>query len=87
MAEQSSEQKKIGEVIHFFTNINVAVIKLSDELKKGDEISIHGTTTDFKQKIDSMQIDRKEIESAGAGQEVGMKVAERVREGDIVYKL
>lgn len=80
-----AEKKLVGKVTHFFTNISVAVIKLSDELKVGDKISIEGATTDVQQKVDSMEIDKKKVESAEKGQSVGMKVKGRVREGDQVY--
>ena len=82
-----AEKKIVGEVIHFFSNINVAVIKLSAALKKGDRISIEGATTNIQQDVSSMQVKHKEIESAKKGQEIGMKVSDRVREGDKVYKI
>ncbi|RLF34214.1 MAG: hypothetical protein DRM98_00990 [Thermoplasmata archaeon] len=81
-------EEKIGIVEHFFTNINVAAIKIiNGELKIGDTIHIVGAHTDFKQKIDSMQIDRNPVETVKAGDEVGIKVKDRVREHDIVYKI
>lgn len=79
--------KEIGEVEHFFTNINVAAIKLRDSLNVGDKIKIKGATTDFEQVVDSMQVDKKNVEKAGNGDEIGIRVSKRVREGDIVYKL
>ena len=81
-------EEKVGIVEHFFTNVNVAAIRiLNGELKIGDSIHIVGATTDFKQKIDSMQIDRKPVELVKTGDDVGIKVKERVREHDIVYKI
>lgn len=81
-------EEKIGVVEHFFTNISVAVIKITDgELKVGDTIHIVGAHTDFKQKIDSMQIERESVESVKAGDAVGIKVKDRVREHDVVYKM
>jgi len=81
-------EEKIGIVEHFFTNINVAAIKITDgELKIGDTIHIVGASTDFKQKIESMQIDREEIKSVGPGDAVGIRVKDRVREHDIIYKI
>jgi len=80
-------EEKIGIVEHFFTNVGVAAIKITaGELKIGDTIHIVGATTDFEQKIISMQIDRNPVESVKAGDDVGIKVKERVREHDIVYK-
>lgn len=81
-------EEKIGIVEHFFTNVNVAAIRItSGELKLGDTIHFVGSTTDFKQKIDSMQIDRKPVEMVKSGDDVGIKVNDRVREQDIVYKI
>jgi putative protease len=81
-------EEKIGIVEHFFTNVNVAAIRIiNGELKIGDTIHIVGATTDFKQKIDSMQIDRKPVELVKTGDDVGIKVKDRVREHDIVYKI
>ena len=80
-------EEKVGVVEHFFTKISVAAIKITDgELKVGDTIHIVGATTDFKQKVDSMQINKQPVEIARPGDEVGIKVVERVRENDIVYK-
>ena len=81
------EKKLVGKVTHYFTKLGVAVVELEDTLKQGDRISIEGATTNFTQTVDSMQIDRQPVQEAGAGQSVGLKVAERVREGDKVFKL
>ena len=79
--------KLIGEATHYFSNIGVAVIKLSGPLKVGEEIRIvGGEGTDFNQTIESMQADHKEIKSAKKGDEVGMKVAQKIREGYKIYK-
>lgn len=82
-----AEKKEVGKVTHFFSSINVGAIKLSGILKVGDTVSIEGTTTNFQQKIDSMQINKEKVVEAKAGQEIGMKLNERAREGDIVYKV
>ena len=81
------EKKPIGEVIHFFNKINVAVIKLDDELNVGDEISIEGATTNFTQKVDSMQVEHNNLEKAEKGMEIGMKVKDSVRKGDKVFRV
>ena len=81
------EKKEIGEVTHYFSKIGVAVIKLNDTLKIGDKISIEGATTNFEQTVESMQINKENIEEAKAGQEIRLKVNERAREGDKVYKI
>ena len=81
-------EEKIGVIIHFFTNVNVAAIKITaGELKVGDTIHIVGAHTDFKQRIDSMEIDRNPVQMVQAGDDVGIKVKERAREHDIVYKI
>lgn len=79
-------KKEIGKVSHFYSGISVAVIELTGALDVGEEIHIKGSTTDFTQKVDSMQVEHKNIEKAKAGDSIGLKVADRVREGDIVYK-
>ncbi len=81
-------EEKIGIIEHFFTNINVAAIKITaGELHVGDTIRIIGATTDFSQKVDRMEIDRNPVEIAKAGDAIGIKVTERVREHDLVYKV
>lgn len=82
------EEKPIGQIAHYFSNIGVAVIDLSASLEEGDTIRIvGGQETDFEQKVASMQIDHKEVKSAQKGDSVGMKVDEKVREGYSVYKV
>lgn len=81
-------EEKIGVVEHFFNKVSVAAIKMTDgELKVGDTIHIVGATTDFTQKVDRIEINRQPIEVAKPGDEIGIKVNERVREKDTVYKI
>jgi translation initiation factor IF-2 len=80
-----AEEKPIGEVTHFFNNIGVAIVKFSKAVSVGDTIHFKGATTDFTHKIDSMQFDHEEIDKAKKGQEVGIKVGDRVRVGDQVF--
>ena len=81
-------EEKIGVVEHFFTHISVAAIRITDgELKVGDTIHIVGAHTDFKQRIDSMEIDRNPVQVVKPGDDVGIKVKDRVREHDVVYKV
>ncbi len=87
MEEAPVEKKLVGKITHYFTKIGVAVVELSDELKVGDRISIEGATTNLQQTVNSMQIEHEDVQSAGAGQSIGMKVEQRAREGDLVYKL
>ena len=82
------EEKKVGEIIKFFGKINVAAIRLTEgSLKVGDTIHIVGHTTDVTQTIDSMQIENKNVQEAGPGADLGIKVNGRVREHDVVYKV
>ncbi len=82
------EEKKVGEVIKYFGKINVAAIRLSEgSLKVGDKIHIVGHTTDITQGIDSMQIENNNVQEAGPGADIGIKVEGRVREHDVVYKV
>jgi hypothetical protein len=77
---------EIGQITHFFPKISVAVVELTLPLVVGDSILVKGPTTDFQQTADSMQIDRKAIQRAEGGQSIGLKVAQPVREKDVVYK-
>lgn len=86
-AEEKSLGNKIGKVEHYYTNIGVGVIKLSGTLKVGDKIRIKGATTDFEQKVDSMQIEKDKIQEAKKGKSIGLKVKDHVRQNDVVYKV
>ena len=78
--------KKIGVIENYFSKISVAVLDLTDgDLKVGDTIHIKGATTDYKQKVDSMQIEREEVEMVNKGLKVGLKTTERVRKTDEVF--
>jgi putative protease len=82
------EDKKVGEVIKYFGKIGVAAIRLSEgSLKVGDTIHIVGHTSESTQPIDSMQIENKNVQEAGPGADIGIKVKDRVREHDVVYKV
>jgi len=82
------EKEKVGMVFTYFSKVGVAGIKLTDgSLSVGDTISIEGATTNFEQKLESMQIDRDAVETAGPGQSIGVKVTDRVRPNDVVYKI
>ncbi len=87
--EEIKERKlvEVGRVTHYYSRIGVAVIELKAPLAIGDKILIRGSTTNFEQTVESMQIQHKNIERAEAGQAVGLKVLERVRPKDIVYKV
>jgi putative protease len=79
--------EKVGEITHYFTKIGVAVVDVTAPIKVGDRIAVKGMTTNFEQTVDSMQIEGKNIEEAKKGDDIGMKVADRVRKGDVVYRL
>jgi translation elongation factor EF-1alpha len=82
-----AEKKLIGRITHYFSKIDVAVIELSDDVKVGDKIKIEGATTSFEQVIESMEIENEKVESAMVGQSIGLKVKDRVRLHDSVYKI
>lgn len=84
--DEEGEVIEVGRVTHFFNKISVAVVELKAPLAVGDRIMIKGPSTDFEQVVESMQIEHKNVARAEAGQMVGLKVNQRVREKDIVYK-
>ena len=77
--------KEIGKIVKYFDKVSVAVVELSGNLNVGDKIHIKGTTTDFNQKVESMQVEHEKIEKAKKGQSIGLKVDERVRLNDRVF--
>ena len=77
----------IGTVSDFFAKPVVAGIELTAALKAGDKIHIKGHTTDLKMDVESIQINNAQVSAAKAGESIGMKVSERVRSGDTVYKV
>ncbi len=82
------EEKLIGKITHYFTNIGVGVIEITEgDLKVGDKIHIKGATSDFEQTIESMQIEHESIEKAKKGDAIGLKVEQQIREGDQVFKI
>lgn len=83
-----AEEVQVGKVIQFFAKPFVAAVEItSGTLSIGDTIRFSGATTNFEQKIESMEIDRKPVPSATVGQAVGIKVKDRVRPNDNVLKL
>ncbi|HBY58013.1 MAG TPA: translation elongation factor-like protein [Candidatus Atribacteria bacterium] len=78
----------VGKVTDYFAKIGVAALVIENgELYLGDTIHFIGHTTDFEQQINSMQIEHQAVESAKTGDAVGIKVKDRVRHGDKVYKV
>jgi translation elongation factor EF-Tu-like GTPase len=83
----ASEYTKVGSIEHFYSKASVAIVQISAPIKKGDKILIRGTTTNLSQIVESMEVEHKQLTEALAGQKIGLKVAGRVRENDIVYKV
>jgi putative protease len=79
------ERQEIGRVTHFYSKISVAILHLDSTLKVGERIAIVGSTTDLEQDVKSMQVEHQNIEVAKAGDLVGLKVKDKVREGDTVF--
>jgi selenocysteine-specific translation elongation factor len=77
----------IGKVSDFFARPVVAGIELTATIKVGDKIHIKGHTTDLELAVDSMQINNADVDQAKAGDNIGVKVSEQVRRGDLVYKV
>jgi selenocysteine-specific translation elongation factor len=82
-----AEKKPIGKITHFFPKISVAVLKADSTIKKGDKITIEGHGNKLEMTVESMQVEHKDVEECKAGEEVGMKVAKEVKEGDLVFKV
>ena len=80
-------EEEIGKVSDFFSRPVVAGIELTGTIKAGDKIHIKGHTTDLELTIDSMQINNANVTEGKAGDSVGIKVPDRVRRGDIIYKV
>ena len=77
----------VGEVIHYYNRIGVAVIDLCEPVHVGDMVHIMGFSSDFRQQVNSLQIDLEPVDMALPHQDVAMKVDERVRRGDKVFKI
>ena len=74
----------VGKVTHFFGKISVAVVELKKDVKVGDKLHFQGAHDDFTQVLSSMQIDHKSVESAKAGDSIGLKTEGKVHEGTVV---
>lgn len=81
-------EELIGKIVHYYDHIEVGIIELNKgALEVGDKIHVKGNATDFEQEITSMQINHEQISKAKKGDVVGLKVKEKSREGDLVYKI
>ncbi len=81
------EKKLVGKITHFYPKISVAVVELEDSLNVGDKISIERGEEVFEQTVESMQIEHEDIQTAEAGQAIGLKVNEKTKEGAQVFKV
>ncbi len=87
MAPETAE-RLIGRISHYYSHLSVGIIELTEgELKVGDTIRIKGKHTDFTQTVDSMQVEHQGVTQAPKGKAVGIKVKEKVREHDMVYRV
>jgi translation elongation factor EF-1alpha len=81
-------EEEVGKISDYFKKIGVAAIEITKgSLAVGDTIHIKGHTTDFTQTLDSMQIEHQSVPTAKAGDSIGIKVKDVVRDGDVVYKV
>ncbi len=85
-AKKVDAKKEVGKITHYYPKISVVIVELKTPLAVGEKISIVGKTTRLEQFVESMQIEHKEVRSATRGQSIGLRVVDRVREGDVVYK-
>lgn len=80
-------EEVVGKVVGYFAKIGVAAIEMEGELKVGDTVHFKGHTSDFTQIVESMQIENEVVEEVKTGDSVGMRVTDRVRDHDVVYKV
>lgn len=81
-------EERIGIVTHYFSHLSVAIVRLEvGTLREGDVLHIKGHTSDFSQRIESMEVDHNRVIEVRAGQSFGLRVKEHAREHDIVYKM
>ena len=81
------EEKQIGKIVHYFGHVGVGIIGLSDGLKVGDKIRLIGHDYDFTQDVTSMQIEHKDVPEGKVGEQVGVKLSQKVHQNDAVYKI
>lgn len=79
--------KRVGMVTHYFDHLSVAVLALTESIRTGDTLHFLGHSTDFKQEVTSLQIEHKAVESAKPGEDVALKVTQRVHPNDAVFKV
>jgi len=79
-------EKPIAKIIHYYDNIGVAVLGLEGKLNFGDVIRVEGNSREFSQTVESMQVDHEEVKAAKKGDSIGIKISQKVKKGDLVYK-
>jgi translation elongation factor EF-1alpha len=85
--EDAMAEERVGTIAHYFSKPQVGVVKLTAEIKVGETLHFRGHTTDFQQEIASMEVEHRRVDSAASGDEIAIKVDQRVRGGDEVYKI
>ncbi len=81
-------EERVGIVTHYYSHLSVAIIRMErGNLRVGDTVHLKGHTSDFRQRVESMEIDHVHVLQVGAKQEFGMRVMEHAREHDVVYKV
>jgi translation elongation factor EF-1alpha len=86
--EPARNEEALGTVTHYYSHLGVAIVQINkNTLSTGDIIHIKGHTTDFTQKVESMEYEHQHLDQAGAGQSVGIKIKDHAREHDIVYRV
>jgi putative protease len=81
------KEELIGKITHYYDHIEVGIIEVTkNSIEEGEKIHIKGTTTDFEQEAKSMQVEHEQVSRAKKGDVIGLKVKDKVREGDLVYK-
>ncbi|MBN1621000.1 MAG: hypothetical protein JW871_00225 [Endomicrobiales bacterium] len=78
---------KLGVIEDYFAKVGVVAVKIEESISVGDTIHVKGHTTDLTQTLESMQVEHKSITTAKSGDDVGIKVKDRVRKGDTIYKV
>lgn len=80
-------EEPVGKITHYFGHLGVAAMRLTGALAVGDQIHIKGHTTDFSQKINSLEVEHQKVDRAGAGDDVAFTVSEKARPGDQVFRV
>ena len=81
-------EERVGTVTHYYSHLSVAAVRMeSGSLRIGDMIHVRGHTSDFRQRVESIQVEHKPVSEVSAGQEIGLGVTDHAREHDVVYKV